>query len=76
MKEGLCLYCSKPGHRVDTCPEPSKRKFNTPVRQLETNTENQVPQDDLVDSMDNLQVNFMQTSDIIDMEVDTVQNPF
>ena len=47
-----------------------------PVWQLKTVLENQVTQDDLLETLENLQVNSMQTSEIIDTNVDSISSPF
>jgi hypothetical protein len=69
LRQNLCLYCGESGHRASECTKPPNRRPNAPVRQLETIQENQVTQD-LAESMDKLQVNSMQTSNIVDMEID------
>src|SRR6202008_4029578 len=76
ITNNLCLYCGEAGHRAQVCTKPPNRRPNAPVRQLETVQENQVTQEDLSETLENLQVNSMQTSEIIDMNVDTVSSPF
>ena len=36
--QGLCLYCGKAGHLVKDCQAPGKKSHPTPVKQITTET--------------------------------------
>lgn len=76
IAKNLCLYCGEGGHKAAECTKPPNRRPNAPVRQLETTQENQLPQEDLSETLEKLQVNHMQTSNIVDMDVDAVPSSF
>ena len=77
MDNNLCLYCSKAGHKAIECKAPPNKRPGTKLRQVDTISEEEIKDTNLLDEskVNQMSTNrfapLIETDDIIEMSMDT-----